>query len=165
MDFKVRFRKGTWDQYSSITPNDYTFYFITDLDKIYLGDVELSNAEIWDQIALINAKLDNKATIYAKTTEEWRQTPTLTAEKNTFYIYTDRDSMINPETGQSVNIPGIKIGDGTSYLIDLPFIDSKFRDHINDTNIHITPQERTFWNNKNRGYVEDGKENLILTIN
>lgn len=163
MDFKVRFRKGTWDQYSSITPNDYTFYFITDLDKIYLGDVELSNAEIWDQIALINAKLDNKAALYSKTTAEWNAQASLISEKGTIYIYTDRTKIIDPDTWEVTYVPGMKIGDGTTLLKDLLFIDDPMYNHINDNSIHITPQERNFWNNKNRGYVPNQSENLILT--
>ena len=166
MDYKVKFRKGTWEQYASITPNEYTFYFITDLDKIYLGTVELSNVQVWQQINLINDKLENKAGIEVKTKEEWAQNPQLVSEKNTFYVYSNRSYKEDPETGQILYyIPGVKIGDGTSYLIDLPFMDEDIYDHINNSTIHITQQEREKWNNKNRGYVLDGSENLILTIN
>jgi len=38
-EFAVKFFKGTSEQYNSITPNPYTFYFIIDEDKVYLGDV------------------------------------------------------------------------------------------------------------------------------
>ena len=105
------------------------------------------------------------ATLYAKTTEEWRQTPRLISEKNALYIYSDRDVETDPVSGQDINVPGIKVGDGTTYLIDLPFVDDIIREHIRNTDIHITPQERDFWNNKNRGFVEDGTQTLTLTIN
>lgn len=70
--------------------------------------------------------------------------------------------------GQEVDIPNIKIGDGLAYLIDLPFIEDDLRkivdEHISDDIIHITEQERLFWNNKVRVDPNDlSNENLILT--
>lgn len=47
-------------------------------------------------------------------------------------------------------VPGIKIGDGNAYLIDAPFMDTDIIDHINNHTIHITEEERQFWNNKVR---------------
>lgn len=47
----VKFFKGTSEQYDSITPDAYTFYFLTDVNKIYVGDIQLSNTqikELWD---------------------------------------------------------------------------------------------------------------------
>lgn len=47
----VKFFKGTSEQYNSITPDTYTFYFLTDVNKIYIGDIQLSNTqikELWD---------------------------------------------------------------------------------------------------------------------
>ena len=53
---------------------------------------------------------------------------------------------------QNVNLPGVKIGDGQTYVQDLPFLDEDLRnrimDHINNQNIHVTLQEKIFWNNK-----------------
>ena len=53
---------------------------------------------------------------------------------------------------RTVNIPGIKIGDGRAYVQDLPFIDEELRDtimeHINNQDIHVSLQEKLFWNNK-----------------
>jgi len=36
---RVRFLKGTSEQYAALTPDEYTFYFTTDNEKFYLGDV------------------------------------------------------------------------------------------------------------------------------
>lgn len=69
-------------------------------------------------------------------------------------IYTDYKTMEKEIDGEirTVNIPGVKIGDGTTYVQDLPFIDEDLRDkvmmHIDNPNIHVTLQEKIFWNNK-----------------
>ena len=51
-----------------------------------------------------------------------------------------------------VHVPGVKIGDGQTYVQDLPFVDTELRDrlmeHINNQDIHVTLREKLFWNNK-----------------
>ena len=53
---------------------------------------------------------------------------------------------------RDVYVPGIKIGDGQTYVQDLPFVDTELRDrimeHINNENVHVILQEKLFWNNK-----------------
>lgn len=164
--YLVKFFKGTLQQYNSIIPNDYTFYFVTDVDKVYLGRTELSNSQIWERINYINEELEGKANIQMKTTEEWRQDPSLIGQLNTFYIYTDRNTKVDEETGRIINVPGIKVGDGSSYLIDLPFVDDLFYSHINNLDIHVTLAEKQFWNNKVRTQdSEIDNQNLIFTFN
>lgn len=163
--YLVKFFKGTLQQYNSIIPNDYTFYFLTDVDKIYLGRTQLSNSQIWERINYINQELAGKANIQMKTTSEWRQDPTLIGQLNTFYIYTDRNTKVDEDTGKIINVPGIKVGDGSSYLIDLPFVDDLFYSHINNLDIHVTLAEKQFWNNKVRTQdSEIDAQNLIFTI-
>ena len=162
--YLVKFFKGTLQQYNSIVPNDYTFYFLTDVDKIYLGDVELSNSNVYARIEAINDALQDKAAIYMKTTSEWRQQPDTIGQLNTFYIYTDRTQK-EDEYGNIINCPGIKVGDGSSYLIDLPFVDDLFYDHVNNMDIHVTLAEKQFWNNKVRTQDSElDQQNLIFTI-
>ena len=36
---KVKFLKGTSEQYEALQPDEYTFYFTTDDEKFYLGDI------------------------------------------------------------------------------------------------------------------------------
>lgn len=52
------------------------------------------------------------------TTANWNAQLELIAQRGTFYVYSDHsvDENDNP-------VPGIKIGDGSSYLIDMPFVD------------------------------------------
>ena len=90
--------------------------------------------------------------IDSKTTAEWNSDPDLIAQKNMIYIYTDYDEV------QGQKIPAIKIGDGTTYLIDLPFTS------MGEGN--VTPEQIEFWNNKVRVYIdENNQENLIFDIN
>lgn len=93
--------------------------------------------------------------IHQDTTEGWNSQPNLIAKKNHLYFYTDYQQV------GGVNVAGVKLGDGTSYLIDIPFEDAQFQDHIRNTVVHITQEEREFWNNKNRGVIAG--EMLILT--
>ena len=163
--YLVKFFKGTLQQYNSITPNDYTFYFVTDVDKVFLGRIQLSNSQIWERIHYINEQLEGKANIQMKTTQEWNQDRSLISQQNTFYIYSDRNTKVDEQTGKVINIPGIKVGDGSSYLIDLPFIDDLFYSHINNLDIHVTLAEKQFWNNKVRTQdSEIDNQNLIFTI-
>ena len=93
--------------------------------------------------------------LYSDTTANWNAQPMLLSEAGAMYVYTDH-AVIG---GQ--NVAGIKLGDGTSYLIDIPFIDAEYHAHAENTDIHITAEERTFWNNKERSIISG--ENLILT--
>lgn len=102
--------------------------------------------------------------ILSNTTAEWNSTPNMLSEKNYIYIYTDYQQK-NDGSGSTKYIPGAKIGDGTSYLIDLPFVDELMMEHINNNIIHITSEERKFWNEKVRCYIDTGDNtNLVFTI-
>ena len=146
-DYPVKFFKGTSEQYNSIIPNMYTFYFLTDVDKVYLGDIEISNRDIAERIEYLNIMLGKKANIEMKTTAEWNENRSMIGQENTFYIYTDRDQKEDGE-GNIINIPGIKVGDGRAYLIDLPFVDDLLLTHINNLDIHVTLADKAFWSNK-----------------
>jgi hypothetical protein len=116
---------------------------------------------VQDALVEVKGALTNK--IRSNTTAAWDTEPTLIAEKDTVYVYTDH-AIYNGEY-----IPAIKIGDGTSYLIDMPFVDehtAEFYAHTGNTDIHITSAERDKWNNKVRCYVSPSdNENIIFTIN
>lgn len=89
------------------------------------------------------------------TTENWNADTTTVSEENTLYIYTDY------QTTEEGNIMGIKIGDGKAFIVDLPFADTIMQQHMANTDIHVTPEEKAFWNSKNRAVTYG--ENLILT--
>jgi len=71
------------------------------------------------------------------TKAEWSELPRVLAKKGVFYVYTDYRQEENPETHEIVNIPAMKIGDGMSYVVDLPF-----------TTLAITEEDIERWNNK-----------------
>ena len=129
---------------------------IFDTDKLMLVGSESENlvtiATLRDYLALTTA-----SQVEFGTTAQWNARPTLVGQAHTLYVYTDHsvDSHGN-------NVAGIKAGDGSAYLIDLPFTDAVTTEHMADTDIHITASERTFWNNKVRAYYA-ASEQLVLT--
>lgn len=102
------------------------------------------------------------------TTANWNSHPSIIPMRGEVIIYTDH-SQITDEFGDTVNVPGIKIGDGNAYLIDLPFVGAdvryqilhELREHSGNTAIHVTAEEKTFWNNKLNCTISDGN----LTLN
>ena len=93
------------------------------------------------------------------TTAEWNAQPDLIGAKNVIYVYTDHyhDDDGNP-------VPGYKVGDGLGYLAGQAFDDAIMVKHIHNTEIHITEEEREFWNNKVSVYVDaDNPELLVFT--
>lgn len=87
--------------------------------------------------------------LYADTAT-WNSQTQLVSQQGYIYIYSDykQDSSGN-------DIPGIKVGDGNAYLIDLPFSTKLIDEHIADAVVHITSAERDFWNNKVTCYIDD----------
>lgn len=95
--------------------------------------------------------------LYA-TTATWNSQPLLVGKKGYIYIYSDYQ--VNSE---GKKLAGMKVGDGNAYLIDNPFIDELYFEHIHDAIVHIMPEEREFWNNKVRCYMSDDNTRLIFT--
>ena len=95
--------------------------------------------------------------VYFNTTADWAAQCGLVGQANTIYIYTDyqEDEDGNP-------IAGIKVGDGNAYLIDAPFLDTIYWEHINDTDIHVTPAEKEFWNNKVRCFYSLTDDDTVV---
>ena len=79
-----------------------------------------------------NVTLPNGAKVYANTTAYWTEHTEIVSEAESIYIYTDYDT-----SGTDV-IPAIKIGDGSAYVVDLPFIAGS----------GITSSDISNWNNK-----------------
>lgn len=98
--------------------------------------------------------------VYFDTKANWDAQTTLVGEENSIYVYTDYQQK------DGHNIAGIKVGDGNAYLIDNPFLDTIYYDHVRDSDIHITAAERAFWNNKDRCYYSlTDLETLVFTKN
>lgn len=99
------------------------------------------------------------------TTARWNQCKLFVPEKGRIIVYTDHKKILDGE-GNEVNVPGIKIGDGNAYLIDLPFVDddirlqieqavARFEEHIANQKVHVSDQDREKWNKKLSFTVKD----------
>ena len=106
--------------------------------------------------------------VYTDTTAMWNQKTGYVPQQGDIIVYSDKGQIVNDQ-GETVDVPGIKIGDGNAYVVDLPFVGSddssqiltELRAHTSNTAIHVTPEEKHFWNNKINCDVNDG--NLILS--
>lgn len=126
-------------------------YFTTDDGKFYIDA---------DNDGTVTRTLVNPdaAGIRIATTSEWAAQTSLVSEEGIIYVYSDH------QTKDGTNIPGLKIGDGKAYVVDLPFIDTLYIDHIADTDIHITATERTKWNKAITATMSSSDaENVLLS--
>lgn len=84
--------------------------------------------------------------IFSDTTANWNANPQTISKKDCLYVYTD----YTVEGG--VDIPAFKVGDGTTYLIDLPFSYAG----------NVTAEEKASWNNKVTAYIDPNNENRLV---
>ena len=99
------------------------------------------------------------------TTEGWNSRLTYVPARGEIIIYSDRHVI------DDVNYPGIKIGDGNAYVVDLPYFGDDETNrviniinmHINNAEVHVSQEDRAFWNAKLNFEIEN--ENLVFTRN
>ena len=113
--------------------------------------------------------------IIVKTTAQWQTLYNQKLPAGTIMVYSDHGTITETISGEEVTktVPGIKISDGSTFIIDLPFVGddvaqairSELADHINDNIRHITAEERAFWNNKINCNDTVNQHVLILTRN
>lgn len=120
---------------------------------------ELINKPIINSVVLegsLTATDLGLASVYYDTKEAWNAQLTLIAERSAVYIYSNY-ATIDDGNGNLIDVAGVKIGDGTSYLIDMPFVGDATTEmlimHIANKGIHVTPQEKEFWNHKVSAYM------------
>ena len=101
-------------------------------------------------------KLSELYIVSENTTDGWALLPGYIPKQGEICLYTD--------TGR------LKIGDGAVPIVDLPYsganpeeVQEAIDQHAGDTTIHVTPEEKTFWNAKLNCYVVS--EELVLTRN
>lgn len=103
-----------------------------------------------DMGVTVNSRIQSKR----DTTANWNAARGMVPLAGEVIIYTDYKTIQKEIDGEMRNviIPGIKIGDGQTYVQDLPFIDEGLRDrlldHIDNQDIHVSLQDKLFWNNK-----------------
>lgn len=117
--------------------------------------------------SILSGNIDVRLPFVSKTTAEWSTEINTVSAKDTLYIYSDYRTITR--NGKTVTVPGLKVGDGQAYIVDLPFVafdDETFLAHVNNGNIHTTAAEKEFWNNKVRCYTQvNVPETLIFTTN
>ena len=91
------------------------------------------------------------------TTAYWNMKNNYVPDQGKIIIYSDKYN----------GAPAIKIGDGTTFLVDLPFItdilSQQLQEHITNTTIHVSSEEKAFWNNKLN--LEDVVQEETLRLN
>ena len=151
-----------WNAQASLVAKTNTIYVYTDYRTTEDGD-NIAGFKVGDgnsyliDIPFTDAPSNAHGVIKIATTAEWNEQNTLVSQAGVMYVYTDHKTSSSGEP-----VPAYKIGDGNTYLIDLPFSDDILTEHINNTTVHITAEERTFWNNKVTAYYTDS-ERLVLT--
>lgn len=102
-----------------------------------------------NELAFISAhNMDADLNIQINTTAYWNDpSKAYIPAKNELIVYSDKAIGSNNE-----KIPGIKVGDGKAYCADLPFMGAEnfelIYSHMNNTDVHVTADEKIFWNNK-----------------
>jgi hypothetical protein len=116
----------------------------------------------------MSATIGTRIQLKRDTTEHWNEAIGFIPLPGEVIVYEDYETKTYTvqEYGETVTktvqIPNIKIGTGNAYVQDLAFVDEKTRDilmaHIRDNDIHVTLQEKLFWNNKIN--VDDAEEQI-----
>lgn len=144
------------DGYAYLTTDDGKFYIDSSNQRILINP-DTSSADrisylqdgvMTDVGAVLDQILQTSVLMEIHSTEEWaQQAGGRVSVKGTLYVYTDGYTLQNKK-----KIPRIKIGDGNAFISSLPFIDQALRsqlaDHINDTNVHVSLEEKLIWWNK-----------------
>lgn len=106
----------------------------------------------------MSATVNTRIQLKHDTTENWNNAIGFIPKPGEIIIYDDYEvkHYTVEEYGEQVEktalIPNIKVGTGNAYVQDLAFVDEKTRailmEHINNHDVHVTLQEKIFWNNK-----------------
>ena len=120
------------------------------VDSIIDDTAEAGEHVTWS-VTKIQQVIAHAANVLYNTTEYWNSQIGYISARNVMYVYLDAREY------QEQDIPRLKIGDGTTYLVDLPFLNEEEIDHINNQIIHITAAERASWNNKVTTYEPQGE--------
>ena len=115
-----------------------------------------------NNIVLTSPTASSSAKITMNTTANWATKMNYIPKEGEIIVYSDRDVI------DGLNYPGVKIGDGMAYVVDLPFVGDEITDrittalneHVSNQGIHVTQAEKVYWNNKLN--CEVNNDNLIL---
>lgn len=102
----------------------------------------------------MSATIGARIQLKRETTQYWNDALGFVPLEGEIIIYNDYKTIQKEIDGELkiVNLPNIKIGDGMAFVQDLPFVNEDLRNqilnHIENPDIHVTLQEKLFWNNK-----------------
>lgn len=154
---------------TKISVKDYDSAWVLPVDSVSPDEngPVMSSAVYAAILAAIDSIMGICSPVYYDTQQNWDSQTFLISERRAIYVYYDH-AYLNDGHGNRYPVPAIKIGDGTSYLIDMPFVNDdvtvELARHINNTVIHVTQQEKDFWNNKVTCYLDETNiENLIFS--
>lgn len=86
--------------------------------------------------------------VLMNSTAFWNSHSESVISRATIIVYSDYKTVT--ENGKTSVVPGVKIADGIHDIASLPFISDaclvELHNHINNTEIHITQEERERWN-------------------
>lgn len=123
-------------------------------NKPQIEGIELNGNITFAQLGLRN--------IYYDTTANWAvfREP---SKPGALYIWKDWKTL-----SDGTVLPGLKVGDGLAYPVDLPFLNENALDqlleHINNMRVHVSPEDRVFWDNKVSAFMSHAQsENLVLS--
>lgn len=143
-----------------------------DSKKIMVGTDSQKNVDLYIKkqrsLSLYIGQNQYSCKLRNETTQYWTDNAMYIPGRDEIIVYSDR-SVID-----GIRIPGVKIGDGNAHVVDLPFLDQELADllsrlaksiddHIRDSAVHITEEERCYWNNKLN--CEDNVLAEILVLN
>lgn len=133
------------------------------------------------KLTSIVSELSSKQDILVATSQQWKSQRSFKPRNGQIVIWSDKSIVVSSweEDGHlasaEVAVPGIKIGNGNAYNLDLPFVEDdiavQLSSHI-QSRMHITAEERADWSHKiTVGDINDPEddgvidETLIITRN
>ena len=100
--------------------------------------------------AQARANIGAQSKILSGSTAYWNAQVGYIPDEGQIIVYTDYKT--TEVDGQTVSVPGIKIGTGNGYVQDIVFLDQAdsdaLLDHINNGVIHVTAADRAKWDGK-----------------
>lgn len=162
------------DYYTSHGSGSFSINPADGLSGFWIGDQTL--------YSLLSAKQD---AIVFGTTEQWKSDPSFAPAAGQLVVWTDKSTLVSTiisndsEVELSTSVPGIKVGDGNAYNVDLPFAGDDIADMLlkklvehEQLSTHLSAGEREMWNHKiSLGDISDPNddgvsgETLVITRN
>lgn len=95
-------------------------------------------------------KIDTLQEVQYATTDFWNSCRGYIPNRGQIIVYSDYKTI--RKDGKEIKVPGIKVGSGNGYVQDLAFVAEDITEsllqHINNNNVHVTPEQKAYWSNK-----------------